>query len=119
MNKKHVEDVVSFCRSAVEPAIETVNHANVLSGEYISTTWLHYYDAESGYSVGVWEAGSFREAFISEQNEYCHLLEGVVRLTDSEGKSEDYSQGDSFVIPAGFDGVWENIVTVRKYFVIS
>ncbi|ASD20393.1 cupin domain-containing protein [Pseudomonas aeruginosa] len=119
MNNKHVEDVVSFNRSDVEPVIDTVNHPNVLSGEYISKTWVYFSDESSGYCAGVWEAGSCREAFVSEHVEYCHVLEGIVRLTDSNGNSEDYFPKESFVIPAGFEGVWENIGTVRKYFVIS
>lgn len=116
---KHVEDVVSFVRSGVEPEVDTVSHPDVLSGSYKSKTWTYFSDSESGFCAGVWEAESCRESFFSEHNEYCHVLEGIVRLTDGEGNSEDYFPGESFVIPAGFSGVWENVGTVKKYFVIS
>lgn len=119
LNTKHIEDVITFSRSGVEPSHETVRHDNVLSGEYKSATSLHFSDEQRGFISGEWEAGSCRETFTSEQVEFCHILYGHVRLTDENGNSADYGPGESFVIPAGFSGVWENISAVRKLFVIA
>lgn len=119
MKIKQIEDVVSFSRSGVEPAHETVSHEKVLSGEYKAATWLHFSDEQRGFISGEWEAGACRESFASEQDEFCHILDGHVRLTDDHGNSVHYGPGESFVIPAGFSGVWENIGTVKKLFVIA
>ncbi|WP_313464181.1 cupin domain-containing protein [Pseudomonas nitroreducens] len=120
MSKKYIGDVVSFVRSEIEPTIETVNNPDLLSGEYEQKTWMHYEDAEREFYSGVWEAESFREVITTtENNEFCHIISGVVRLTDGDGKSQDYKAGDSFIIPAGFEGVWENVGTVKKLFVVS
>jgi len=48
----------------------------------------------------------------------CHILEGDVRLTDGSGQAREFGAGDSFVVAAGFDGIWDNLTTVRKVFFI-
>ncbi|WP_277538186.1 cupin domain-containing protein [Pseudomonas baetica] len=48
------------------------------------------------------------------------MLEGTVRLTDAEGISRTFGPGDSFVVASGFQGIWENLTTVRKvYFILG
>jgi hypothetical protein len=46
------------------------------------------------------------------------LIEGLVRLTDESGHVETYKGGDTFLIPNGFKGVWENVEPVRKIYAI-
>jgi hypothetical protein len=46
------------------------------------------------------------------------LLAGRVRLTERGGRAEDYAAGDGFVVPAGFEGTWETLEPVRKWYVI-
>jgi uncharacterized cupin superfamily protein len=43
---------------------------------------------------------------------------GRVRLTERGGGVEEYGTGDGFVIPAGFEGTWETLEPVRKWYVI-
>ncbi|MCV6454935.1 cupin domain-containing protein [Pseudomonas aeruginosa] len=120
MSKVNIDSVVSFVRSKIEPTIETVNYPGVLSGEYKQKTWNFYNDTSRDFTAGVWEAESCREVLTTtEQNEFCHIISGVVRLTDSDGNSQDYEPGDSFIIPVGFEGVWENVGTVKKLYVLS
>ena len=51
--------------------------------------------------------------------EFCYLIEGDVKISDSEGNYSEFSAGDAFVVEPGFDGVWESKTAVRKYFVIA
>jgi hypothetical protein len=46
------------------------------------------------------------------------VLEGSVTITDAEGVSETFSAGDTFIMPKGFRGTWENTETMRKYYMI-
>ncbi|WP_158455657.1 cupin domain-containing protein [Pseudomonas fluorescens] len=119
MSNKSVNDVVGFSRSDVEPTEDKINHPDVLSGEYTAKTWLHFSDESRSFISGVWEAEACEENFTSEQTEFCHILDGYVRLTDRRGISVNYGPGESFVIPAGFSGTWQNVGTVRKLFVIA
>jgi hypothetical protein len=51
-------------------------------------------------------------------SELCHLIRGRVRLEDDSARSWTFEAGDSFVIPAGFVGVWEVQESVKKLYVI-
>lgn len=53
-----------------------------------------------------------------EIDERCFVLEGKIRLIDASGNTETYMAGDTFLIPAGFKGVWETVEPVRKFYAI-
>ena len=40
------------------------------------------------------------------------LAIGVIQVEQS------FEKGDAFVVPAGFDGTWENLEPARKYYAI-
>ncbi|WP_429492946.1 cupin domain-containing protein [Pseudomonas sp. S30_BP2TU TE3576] len=44
----------------------------------------------------------------------CHILGGIVRLTDADGVAKTFGPGDSFVAAAGFKGTWENITPAPR-----
>ncbi len=46
------------------------------------------------------------------------MLAGRVRLTGDDGTEAMLVAGDSFVIPAGFTGVWEVLETARKLYAV-
>lgn len=48
-----------------------------------------------------------------ETFEFCHILDGVIELTEEGGKSVTYRKGDSFVMKPGYRGVWKTIETVQ------
>lgn len=52
------------------------------------------------------------------QHEFCHLLSGCVRLLGDDGSDVTLRAGDSFVIPAGFEGVWEVLEPARKLYAV-
>jgi uncharacterized cupin superfamily protein len=52
------------------------------------------------------------------EEELCVLLEGRIRLIDSSGAAREFGRGSTFVIPAGFEGVWETIEPVKKIYTI-
>ena len=46
------------------------------------------------------------------------MLAGEVLLTSADGFAERFTAGDSFVVPAGFEGTWESITPVKKLYAI-
>ena len=88
----------------------------ILSGRPRQTATYVYESPDKLFAAGIWtcERGKFRIDF--GRDEFIHLLEGVVTVTDAEGASKTYRAGDAFVTPAGFSGTWDVIEPVKKHF---
>jgi uncharacterized protein len=87
-------------------------------GNPLRTTWNHY--EQNGVSAGVWacETGAWRIAFAPGKDEFFHVIEGRIQITNAEGVAEKFGPGDAGVIPAEFTGVFEVLEPVRKHYVI-
>ena len=83
-----------------------------------TTTWNHYTDPSEQFFAGIWasDAGAMKVAYSEE--ELCVILEGRIRLTDASGAAKEFGPGSAFVIPAGFEGVWETLEPVKKIYSI-
>lgn len=114
-----IDNIIDFAHSQAQPVSELVDHPDLLSQPYRATTWTHYSTPGEAFSAGIWEAPACVEKFIAEHEEYCHIIQGSVRLTDQLGRSKTFGPGSHFTIPAGFSGIWENLATVRKAYVIA
>jgi uncharacterized cupin superfamily protein len=77
-----------------------------------------YKDPTGAMKAGLWVSEPKRVEIAYTSDEFCVLLQGEVTLTDAEGRSTLHRAGEAFLIPAGFKGVWENKVAVRKYYVL-
>ena len=54
-----------------------------------------------------------------QNNELCTILEGSVKVTDGNGKINEFKAGDSFVISYGTESTWTVEDSVKKIFVVS
>jgi uncharacterized cupin superfamily protein len=78
-----------------------------------------YKDPSGSFSAGFWAGREDCFEVRYTEHEFCHLIEGTVRLTDALGDEHIFRAGDSFVIPAGFNGSWQTCSpVVRKFYVI-
>ncbi len=77
-----------------------------------------FVDRTGALSAGFWASQAFSTEVSYDEDEVCTILEGKVELTDSTGHMETYGPGDTFVIPAGFKGVWTSVEPVRKFYVV-
>ena len=67
---------------------------------------------------GVWQATpGLTHSIKGETFEFCHILEGVIELTENGKAPVIYRAGDSFVMKPGYIGTWRTIETVRKIYV--
>jgi uncharacterized cupin superfamily protein len=100
--------------------IRFVDPRSVLTEKKVaSDVW--YKDQSGRIRAGLWSAGPDCAAIdlTDHADELCVILEGTVRLTDaSSGHTEIYRAGDTFLIPSGFNGTWESVGAVRKFFLI-
>ena len=90
----------------------------VLAGNPQQTVANHYSDASGQFHSGEWagEPGCWTVNY--SEHEFCYLTRGHVRITDALGVITEIKPGDAFVIPAGFKGTWEVLVSAHKYYVI-
>ena len=90
----------------------------LVEGNPLRTTWNHF--THKGVDAGVWacEPGAWRIAFAPGKDEFFHVLQGQIQITNEEGVSKHFGPGDAGVIPAGFTGVFEVLEAVRKHYVI-
>ena len=51
-------------------------------------------------------------------DQFVLVLSGKAVLTDEEGKAQTFVQGDTFVIPKGFSGTWEEVGVFRELVVV-
>ena len=99
-------------------APEPVPADRLVSGQPLQSVANAYSDASNAFHCGVWEGGvgAWRVAYT--EHEFCHMLLGRVRMRGDDGSDVTVVAGDSFVIPAGFEGIWEVLEPARKLYAI-
>jgi uncharacterized cupin superfamily protein len=115
-----IETIVSFQGDLGAPTVDHPRPDRLVAGNPERRTWNLFTDASESVFCGIWECdpGAWRVVYPPNQDEFCTLLSGRVRLTDAGGASREFGPGDAFVIPGGFEGVWETLVSLRKQYVI-
>jgi len=95
------------------PAAERVveGHSKHLIANY-------YVDPTQQFFAGRWSGtkGAWRVRYT--ETEFCHLLAGRVRLTSTDGVTQEFGVGDSFVVPAGFEGTWTVLEDCTKVYAL-
>jgi uncharacterized cupin superfamily protein len=117
--QKLIDAVIDFSNHFVEADQALVASERMVStGKCHTTTWNHYADPTEQFFAGIWasEVGAMKVSYTEE--EMCVLLEGRIRLTDSNGSVREFGPGCAFVIPSGFEGVWETLEPVKKIYTI-
>ena len=112
------QDVIFFETNAVAPETLLPAPERLLGGKPTQTLWNHYSDGSGQFHTGIWASEPGKWIVKYTEHEYCHLLEGRIQMTDTQGNVVDLKPGDDFVIPAGYEGTWEVIESAKKVYVI-
>lgn len=82
-------------------------------------TWAMDESRDGTVRTGIWRATpGLTHSMKGETFEFCHILEGLVEITETGQNPVTYRAGDSFVMKPGFVGTWRTIETVRKIYVV-
>lgn len=95
----------------------------LIAGDPSYLTWALDLSREAAANgpvrTGIWQATPGETLSIKGDTfEFCHLLEGVIELTEEGCAPQVYKAGQSFILKPGFRGLWKTIETVRKIYVI-
>jgi uncharacterized cupin superfamily protein len=100
------------------PPVEEAKPGNVVSGEPATRLQNYFTDGTGQFFSGTWESSPGKWRVSYAENEFCGILSGRVILTGADGQPHTFAAGDAFVIPAGFEGTWETLEPVRKWYAI-
>jgi uncharacterized cupin superfamily protein len=91
----------------------------VLSGDPKQSGFVTNIDPSGKFVTGIWacQPGKYKvDPYHANCFEFAHILEGKVKITDSEGNIGTYQAGDTIVTQKGFKGTWDVIEPIRKVF---
>ncbi len=110
--------IVDFGATAPETTHSKPPADRLLAGNPEQVARNYFSDSTGRFFAGVWEStpGKWRVRY--SENEFCYITRGRVRIEHESGRGWTFSAGASFVIPAGFNGVWEVLEPTAKLYVI-
>jgi uncharacterized cupin superfamily protein len=90
----------------------------LLRGDPRQRIWNLYGEAGGRFFAGRWAStpGAWRVRYT--EHEFCHVLSGRMRIVSGAGDEWTFGAGDSFVVPAGFEGTWEVLEDAVKLYAI-
>lgn len=69
--------------------------------------------------VGIWQATAYTERLENyPKDEFMYVIEGSVTIIEPDGRTETFTKGDSFFMPCGFAGLWQQDEPMKKYFMV-
>ena len=91
---------------------------NILAGIPRARVSNQYAEPTQQFFCGTWTstAGKWRVRYT--EHEFCVLIEGRVRIESVTGEKYELRAGDAFVVPAGFEGIWEVTEPCKKWYSI-
>lgn len=102
-----------------EPVHAVPMPERLIEGRPEFDTWAMDDSRDGSIKSGIWQATpGLTHSIKGETFEFCHILEGVVEITEQGGAPVTYRAGDSFVMKPGFVGTWRTLETVRKIYVV-
>lgn len=110
--------IVDFAATTPETTTSRPAADRLLGGTPEQVARNYFSDSTGRFFAGVWESTPGRWRVRYTENEFCYITRGRVRIEDSAGRQWTFGTGASFVIPAGFSGVWDVLEPTSKLYVI-
>lgn len=113
-------ELIAFAHQRPDPVHDRPRPDRLISGNPLRTTWNHFTNSSGELDAGIWscETGAWTIAFAPNKDEFFCVIEGRIRITDNQGRPQEFGPGDACVIPAGFVGTFEVLEPVRKHYVV-
>ncbi|WP_174874535.1 cupin domain-containing protein [Vogesella oryzae] len=115
-----MQSITIITEQGQSPEIDYPKPERLLEGNPRRQTWSGYDSPDGVLAAGIWccETGAWRIAFSPEKEEFFCVMSGRVRLSNMMGEHWEVGPSEAAVIPAGFNGVFQVLEPVRKYYVI-
>lgn len=113
-----IPEIVAFSSASAEISNAKLPPDRLLAGDPTTTTRNFFSDPDGVFFAGIWESTRGRWRVTYSEYEFCHITRGRVRIEGPSGQRWEFGPGDTFVIPAGFAGVWDVIEPMAKLYVI-
>jgi uncharacterized cupin superfamily protein len=110
--------IVDFAVSPAQTTHSKPPADRLLQGSPEQVARNYFSDSTGRFFAGVWESSPGKWRVRYSENEFCHITRGRVRIEHESGRSWTFATGASFVIPAGFIGVWDVLEPTAKLYVI-
>ena len=111
-------DIVDFSTATPERSVSKPEADRLLAGQPAHVADNFFSDTTGQFFAGRWESTPGRWKVRYTENEFCHITAGRVRIVGIQGTTHEFKAGDSFVVPAGFEGTWEVLETTSKFYAI-
>ena len=113
-------NIVAFTLQNPQPEYDFPRPDRLVSGNPQRMARNHYTNDGGEFCCGIWECetGCWNIRFAVGKEEFFCVISGKVRLHRKDGITVDIGPGEAAVIPAGFEGRFEVLQPVRKYYVI-
>lgn len=112
------KNFISFSANNAERTDYLVANEKMICGDSRQSTLNMFSDPGNEFHCGIWEGSPALWQVSYSENEFCHILQGRICITDEAGTSITVGPGDNFVISSGFKGTWETLETAKKIYVI-
>ncbi len=90
----------------------------LVAGDPRQTIANFFADSTGQFFAGRWSSSPGKWRIRYTENEFCCLSAGRVVLENEQGRRWEFSAGDGFVVPAGFEGTWEVVESCTKFYAI-
>lgn len=90
----------------------------LLTGNPRQRIWNFFSDPSGQFHVGRWSSTTGRWRVRYTENELCVMTAGRVLLRSAVGERLEFTVGDAFIVPAGFEGTWEVLEECSKIYAI-
>jgi uncharacterized cupin superfamily protein len=108
--------VLCFTDPRPEPVPFRPPAERILAGDPAQEASTVFTSTDGRFTCGEWRAQPGKWRVVFTESEFCHLLEGVIRVVGDDGSDRIFRAGDAFVSPAGFTGTWEILEPARKFY---
>lgn len=114
-----MSEIISFNGPLPEPEFDYPKPERLVKGNPKRTTRNLFTNSSSEINSGIWECevGAWKIFMGPTEDEFFHVISGKARLHIGD-KFTEINAGQSAIIPAGTEAIFEVVERVKKHYVI-
>ena len=113
MNAKVIDFSTPLAGDISSPAAD-----RLIAGDPRQTVGNYFSDPTEQFFAGRWSSTRGKWRIRYSESEFCCLTKGRVVLENKAGERWEFGPGQAFVVPSGFEGMWEVLEDCTKFYAI-